>query len=527
MIVYVNNVCKYSEYHAVTTEVVSAVLQSLKSQVSEKFLRPTLMINSVSMPSWRVEAVVLATILLSLIITPVYACGWHYETIKAEGRSLPCTRNVALNAYPSYQESHLRQKIRVAVMMSALLPTSLRALDELTVSSILLKDLPRARCALERREALAPDDYATHANWGTYFTFSGELELAERHVKATLKDDPEAHFGRERDHLTLIQYLREHQAEGKFTVDMYGRSLKKHLSTLHPVKVESRQVLREQEAALVSMISIYGASENPLLFATLGITLKQQGNKLLAAAAFQKAIRFKHPQRSRMRRWIKRADKRYRDRFNRRSRRRTSRRSGSRGQFAELTQAIGKAETAANYRVKKYHKWLTKRFKRGMKFWDTEGLEEIYSEQVKRKLRCKLPNAQPVLYQMPRYPSHEHALKSAAPQLMSLLSALQSLTQSKARCAHLQQALSTGLATTTTADTKSDQSAAQAETSKDQTHREVQDLVASSDGRAHDSVRETLNRIIEIGLACPQLNVTPLSLPCWASPETPSQPASK
>ena len=36
----------------------------------------------------------------------VHACGWHYETIKAEGRSLPCTRNVALNAYPSYQEAH-------------------------------------------------------------------------------------------------------------------------------------------------------------------------------------------------------------------------------------------------------------------------------------------------------------------------------------------------------------------------------------------------------------------------------------
>ena len=87
---------------------------------------------------------------LTVILSPfeAHSCGWHYETIKAEARSLPCTRNVALNAYPRYQKRHLKDKVKAALIMSALLPESLRALDELAVSWISLKDLPRARCAL-------------------------------------------------------------------------------------------------------------------------------------------------------------------------------------------------------------------------------------------------------------------------------------------------------------------------------------------------------------------------------------------
>ena len=437
----------------------------------------------------------------------VHACGWHYETIKAEGRSLPCTRNVALNAYPSYQEAHLEKKIQVGLMMSALLPKSLRALDELGVSWILLKDLPKAHCALKRRQELAPQAYATHANLGTYFTFSGEHDRAEFHVKETLKIDPEAHFGRERDHLILIQYLREHQQVGKFEVDMYGRSLKAQLKTIYPVKKESKKTLRDQEAALVSMISIYGASNNPLLFATLGVTLKQQGNILLAAAAFQKAIRFRHPQRRLMKRWIGKAHRRYEARYRNRARRALSRRR-SRGEFAKLKDAIGKAETAANYRVTKYHKWLTKRFRKGMKFWDQSGLEEIYREQVKRKLRCALPDAQPLSEPMPRYPSHDQELKRWNTQMTDLLERVRAHKDRKSRCTLLQEAFNRGW-TSAQKQLHTDSASARTETPPDQ----VEDR--------HQARVETLNELIEFGLKCPGLKIQPKTLSCLSSDKTP------
>ena len=49
------------------------------------------------------------TLALALFICPFIsntiheakACGWHYENIRAEAKSLPCTRNVVVNAWPS------------------------------------------------------------------------------------------------------------------------------------------------------------------------------------------------------------------------------------------------------------------------------------------------------------------------------------------------------------------------------------------------------------------------------------------
>ena len=449
----------------------------------------------------------------------VHACGWHYETIKAEARSLPCTRNVALNAYPRYQETHLRHKVQAGLIMSALLPSSLRALDELAVSWILLRDLPRARCVLERRQDLAPTAYATHANWGTYFTFSGELKRAEHHVQEILKADPDAHFGRERDHLTLIRYLIKYQAEGQFKVDMYGRSFKAQLKTVYPVNKESKQTLREQEAALVSMISIYGATDNPLLFATLGVTLKQQGNVLLAAAALQRAIRLRHPQRRLMKRWISKAHRRYERRYNDRVRRGAIRRN--RGVFAELKTAIGKAQTAASYRVTKYHRWLTKRFREGMKFWDTSGLEEIYQEQTKRKLRCALPDAQPIQHQNPSYPSHDRALRQHHAKLTQLLADVQAQKTPEGECARLGAALNQSALSEIT--TKVVAGAGASDTREALPNKIKTPLIQTPPqlDREHQDRVNTLNALINIALKCPRLEVKPINLPCLEARATP------
>ena len=164
---------------------------------------------------WSSERHVIMLIVTLLILTILfctkstgYACGWHYETIKAEAKSLPCTKNVALNAFASYPDDLLTQKIKAALFTLMIFPESKKALDELAVSAILLQQLPLAKCALDRRSTLAPDEYATLANLGTYYTFSGELDQAEQMVQIIVDRNPKAHFGREVDHLTLIRYLK-------------------------------------------------------------------------------------------------------------------------------------------------------------------------------------------------------------------------------------------------------------------------------------------------------------------------------
>jgi hypothetical protein len=373
--------------------------------------------------------------LISLFPGESLACGWHYETIRAEAKSLPCTRNVVSNAWPAYPKTLLQMKAKIARATLILLPTSLRALDELAVSSILLKDLPAAHCALMRRKELAPDAYATHANLGTYYTFSGELEKATQHVKATLAEDPQAHFGRELDHLKLIEYLQTQTGEDAFKTDLYGRSYKTYLKSKHRRGKETRATLQAQEAALVSMISIYGASKNPHLFATLAVTLKEQGNILLSAAAARQADILRHPQRRIMRRWVNKLDKIYKPKLGRRSPKREH------GVHAGIAKSLQKAETAASYRAGKYQKWLRKRFKAGMPFWRNEGVNEIYDEQLKRKLRCPLPKEMQSDMKPPAYPSHQELIMAQGAALVTLAERIAGQKKKRVLCKDLAFAL--------------------------------------------------------------------------------------
>lgn len=384
-----------------------------------------------------------------------HACGWHYETIRAEAKSLPCTQNVSLNAYPRYTDNQLKQKRKVASLMSLLLPTSLLALDEITVTSILLKDLPQAQCALKQRQIYAPNAYETLANLGTYYTFSGELDLAQQSVQKIVDQNPKAHFGREQDHLLLIQYLKKNQEKKTFDLDLYGRSFKHHLRSLWPKQPKTKKELLHQEAALVSMISIYGAENNPYLYATLGMTLKQKGSFLLAASAFDQAIRLRHPQRKYMRRWLKKVESHYRKKYVKHTQkardrqkaeghrgRQRSRRRGSRGVYAPIDKSLAKAKSKAFFKVKNYQKWVDKQFKTGLPFWKEEGFKVLYEEQVKRKLRCPLSEEQQHSYDLPTYQDHQKALIQAF-KVLKNFNAQWSIQVKKDQCTTLQTFIET------------------------------------------------------------------------------------
>jgi tetratricopeptide (TPR) repeat protein len=68
----------------------------------------------------------------------------------------------------------------------------------------------------EAREAVAlletvtnkfPDDYGIHANLGTAYHLLGRYQDAEREIGRDLEINPDAHFGVEKYHLALLQYL--------------------------------------------------------------------------------------------------------------------------------------------------------------------------------------------------------------------------------------------------------------------------------------------------------------------------------
>ena len=70
----------------------------------------------------------------------------------------------------------------------------------------------QAALELEEIKDRFPNDYAVHANLGTAYHLMGKFEAAEREIARGLEIDPNAHFGLERYHLALLQYLIRDEA---------------------------------------------------------------------------------------------------------------------------------------------------------------------------------------------------------------------------------------------------------------------------------------------------------------------------
>jgi len=60
---------------------------------------------------------------------------------------------------------------------------------------------------LEPVVAKFPDDYGIHANLGTAYHLMGRYQDAEKEIARDLEINPDAHFGLEKYHLALLQYL--------------------------------------------------------------------------------------------------------------------------------------------------------------------------------------------------------------------------------------------------------------------------------------------------------------------------------
>lgn len=72
---------------------------------------------------------------------------------------------------------------------------------------IRLGESQKAVTLLESVVTRFPDDYGIHANLGTAYHLLGNYAEAEKHIARDLEINPDAHFGLEKYHLALLQYL--------------------------------------------------------------------------------------------------------------------------------------------------------------------------------------------------------------------------------------------------------------------------------------------------------------------------------
>jgi hypothetical protein len=79
--------------------------------------------------------------------------------------------------------------------------------NDLAVAHIRLGELRAAVDLLEPAAKRFPNDYGVHANLGTAYHLMGRYADAEKEIARDLEINPDAHFGLEKYHLALLQFL--------------------------------------------------------------------------------------------------------------------------------------------------------------------------------------------------------------------------------------------------------------------------------------------------------------------------------
>lgn len=168
---------------------------------------------------------------------PATACIWDSDSLADERRAHPKLAEAILNpAAPEPDPAPLRKRIRD-------LQANRREQDpdwwnDLAGAHLRLGEAAEAVRLLEPLRERFGTNYGIHANLGTAYHLLGRYQEAEREIARDLEINPEAHFGLEKYHLALLQYLTRdadyrfrHVYVDEFTVDFLTGSIRAYPSS--------------------------------------------------------------------------------------------------------------------------------------------------------------------------------------------------------------------------------------------------------------------------------------------------------
>ncbi len=149
----------------------------------------------------------LAMVLAGAAMAP---CIWDSDTLDTELRGLPDALDLVVGKWHRHGEAYYRDRI---ARLAEKDPLTLAECDDLAVAYERLGDREQAVAVMARKAALldASDDlehrYRYHANLGTVHAHAGRFDEALSELRAAIALNPDAHFGRERFQIELIEFV--------------------------------------------------------------------------------------------------------------------------------------------------------------------------------------------------------------------------------------------------------------------------------------------------------------------------------
>lgn len=231
------------------------------------------------------------------------ACEWDYDTLKMEQKRFPSALELITGRYLKHSREFYRWRIedrqRKIDEGSALAGDY----DDIAVAYDKLDNPEKALETILEKETLFPGMYETLANKGTFLIHAGRFEEGLEELRAAVEMNPDAHFGRERYQIRLVEYVlakkgttdkipmpldaeseRGFGAVGfaKFVIDSEG------WKTDSPVYGDE---IKKATDGVLGMLR-FGRNDSPILLEAVGDLLladHRQDNKRLAARAYLRA----------------------------------------------------------------------------------------------------------------------------------------------------------------------------------------------------------------------------------------------
>ncbi len=137
-------------------------------------------------------------------------CLWDSDTLDTELRGLPESFDLVIGRWHRHSDAYYEDRVARLKTKSML---ELADFDDLAVAYEHLGQREQAIDVMARKaEALVESpnrehQYRYHANLGTFYAHSGRFDDALMQLRRAIEINPDAHFGRERFQIELIEYV--------------------------------------------------------------------------------------------------------------------------------------------------------------------------------------------------------------------------------------------------------------------------------------------------------------------------------
>jgi len=228
--------------------------------------------------------IAIVPLFIVIAIAPsAHACLWDNDTLAQERARMPGVHEAVIGFFPvhspAYDEWRIADRLRRLDELPDDDPARLPLYDDLAVSYDRLERSSEAIEIMERALAMDPDRYETLANLGTVLVHAGRLDEGLVHLRRALEINPEAHFGRERYQILVIDWARHSMTENGWMppeepFEIYLLLIKNGQTVVEGVDPESISYDDAREA-IVGMLR-FGRADSPILLAALGSLLERR-----------------------------------------------------------------------------------------------------------------------------------------------------------------------------------------------------------------------------------------------------------